>query len=147
MIGSIRTSRPSDPGDVAYPDGFRQWVHIRTGFSHRDSAGLKRLDGIHNIYANAAAMQGYASGHFPQGSVIAFEFINVTTTDGTNTPGARRFVDVMAKDTVRYASTGGWGYDEFRGDMRERNDGVRGACVRCHASQRERDYVFSEFKP
>ncbi|MEP6620066.1 MAG: cytochrome P460 family protein [bacterium] len=147
LVPLTGASHLEDAGDVAYPEGFRQWVHIRTGLSTKDSAGTKRLEGIHNIYANQAAMQGYLTGHFPQGAVIAFDFIEVDGGSGAEKLGGRRLVDVMAKDSTRYADTGGWGYDEFRGDTRERNGIVRASCAKCHATKQSRDYVFTDFKP
>jgi hypothetical protein len=57
--------------------------------------------------------------------------------------GARKVVDVMQKDSTRFAATGGWGFDEFRGDTRERTTAPIATCVQCHTRRRDNDYVFS----
>ncbi|MEO8620264.1 MAG: cytochrome P460 family protein [bacterium] len=127
--------------DVGYPEGYRRWVHVRTGLSR---TGGKEVTGMHHIYANDAAMKGYIAGKFPQGSVIVFDLIGLPTVDGTMNVGTRSVVDVMQKDSVRFAATGGWGYDEFRGDTRERT-GAISSCAKCHFNRSDHDYVFSAF--
>ena len=133
----------SEPGgfNLAYPEGYRGWIHIRTGLSRTDGGGP--VTGIHNIYANAVALQGYRTGVFPQGSVIVFDLINLQTVNGVQKVGTRRLVDVMEKDNGRFAATGGWGYDEFRGDTLERTGTPSGSCAQCHQSRSKHDYVFS----
>ena len=94
-------------------------------------------------------MEGYRSGRFPEGSILIYDFLKLeedASFAGVTHEGARRFTSVMVKDSKRYASTGGWGFEEFRGDSQ--TDRMIGAdaptkCYGCHASQKERDYVFS----
>src|SRR5262245_20063650 len=55
----------------------------------------------------------------------------------------------MVKDSKRYAATGGWGFEEFRGDSQtDRMIGADAAtkCYACHTSQKERDFVFSSYR-
>jgi Cytochrome P460 len=128
--------------DVAYPEGYRRWVHVRTGLSR--TGGGSAVTGMHHIYANGAAMKGYLTGKFPQGSVIVFDLISLPAVNGVMQVGTRSVVDVMQKDSTRFGSTGGWGYDEFRGDTRERT-GAIGSCAKCHNTRGDHDYVFSAF--
>jgi hypothetical protein len=60
--------------------------------------------------------------------------------------GKRKVVGVMQRDAKRFASTGGWGFEGFKGDTRERAVSDMRACFECHAPQKERGFVFSELR-
>ena len=137
---SAATRRAPEP--VAYPDGFRRWSHVHSALV---GPGGTR-PGLYHIYANDAAMRGYASGRFPEGSVIAFDLYDVTVENHVTKQAARKLVDVMVKDSTRFAESGGWGFAEFLGDERVRKEGVQKQCAQCHATRREQDWVFSKYK-
>ena len=61
--------------------------------------------------------------------------------------GQRRFLDVMLKDSHRYASTGGWGYEHFEpDDTTGRLSGSdQATCSTCHAKA-QTDHVFSRIR-
>ncbi|GIK85310.1 MAG: hypothetical protein BroJett026_07910 [Betaproteobacteria bacterium] len=134
---------------VPYPEGYRQWTHVKSmqilpGHPLYDAFG-----GVHHIYANAKAMQGYRDGRFPDGAVIVFDLRDARTEGSAVTAGARKVVGVMHRDAKRWADTGGWGFEGFKGDSRtERAVGAdaKTACFGCHAPQQARDYVFSAFE-
>jgi hypothetical protein len=134
-----------DP-DVPYPEGFRRWTHIKSSINTK--ANDPRA-GIHHIYANELALKGYETGKFADGSVIAFDLLAVSTENGTTKEGARKLVDVMRKDSQRYAATGGWGFEEFMGDSRTPvlKEKAVAACYTCHTSRKENDLVFSSLRP
>ena len=138
---------PKADEPVPYPEGFRKWTHIKTGLIGPNSPAFKTTGGFHHIYANGKAMQGYASGHFPQGSVFVFDVIDGVEADGSTSEGKRNHVDVMIKDSLRYPSTGGWGYEEFKGSSKTERmltETVRTACYNCHT--RQADHIFSELR-
>jgi hypothetical protein len=58
---------------VPYPEGYRQWVHISSAYVGPQSAGYEKNGGLHHIYANKEAMEGYRTGRFPDGSTIGKE--------------------------------------------------------------------------
>jgi hypothetical protein len=66
------------------------------------------------------------------------------------TEAKRRYIDVMYKDSARFAATNGWGYAEFKGDSRaERTVGPHNAlkeCHECHTKRAANDYVFSRYR-
>lgn len=133
----------ADP-EVPYPEGYRMWTHIKTGLTGPSNPSLS---GYHHIYANGKAMQGYVSGYFPEGSVLVFDVIEAKEQNGNTQEGNRKHIDVMVKDSLQYAATGGWGYEEFGGDShtnRILTTTVRTQCVNCHAKMS--DKVFSEFR-
>lgn len=129
---------------VPYPEGFRSWTHVKTGFS----APSGPRQGIHNIYANDKAMEGFRTGRFADGSVIAFDLLGTAAKDGVTSVTERRFVDVMHKDK-RFAKTGGWGFEEFRGDSHTDTtvgETAVASCFNCHSGQKDSGFVFSKFR-
>src|SRR6185369_5668699 len=78
--------------------------------------GFAANGGIHHIYANEKALEGYRTGRFPDGSALVADFLETRENTGITTEGARRRIDVMVKESKRYAATGGWGFEQFRGD-------------------------------
>jgi hypothetical protein len=143
MRASFATS-----SEVPYPDGFRRWAHIKSSLSAPKSDADQRA-GIHHIYANELALRGYETGHFPEGSVIVFDLLAVSTANGTTKETGRKLIDVMHKDSTRFGRTGGWGYEEFRGDTRVRvvRDRAPIDCFQCHTQRKDHDYVFSGLRP
>ena len=149
--GLALTALPCAAADpVPYPKGYRQWTHVKSMVIQPGHALYEAFGGIHHLYANAQAERGYArGGTFPEGSVIVFDLLEAKTADNTLTEGARKVVGVMHKDSRRYAATGGWGFEGFKGDSTgERAVGANAAqaCFGCHTAQKDRDYVFSAWR-
>jgi hypothetical protein len=125
------------------------WTHVRTVLIGPQSPAFESFGGLHHIYANEKAMEGYGAGRFPDGSVLVFELLETKENAGVTTEGPRKRVGVMVKETKRYAETGGWGFESFQGDSqteRRLNAEGRTACFKCHESQKDNDYVFSKLR-
>jgi hypothetical protein len=135
---------------VPYPEGYRNWKHVKSMVIEAGHPLFDAFGGIHHIYANAAAMRGYKAGAFPDGSVIVFDLLNATRTgDNAIVEGARKVVGVMRKDRKAYAATGGWGFEGFKGDSKtDRAVGAKAveACFKCHDGQKSKDFVFSAYR-
>lgn len=134
---------------VAYPEGYRQWTHVKSMVIQPGHPLHQAFGGIHHIYANAKALQGYRSnGAMPDGAVIVFDLLEAKPADHAIEEGTRKLVGVMVKDGSKWSPTGGWGFEGFKGDSKtERAAGAnaKSACYDCHAAQKARDYVFSTF--
>lgn len=133
--------------NIAYPEGYRNWVHIKTGLVTPENPNFKFSGGFHHIYANEIAMKGYMSGNFPEGSVLVFDVLDAITQNGNIQESTRNHVDVMVKDSLKFASTGGWGFEEFKGDSHTEKvltTAVKTTCANCHAKQS--NYVFSKWR-
>ncbi|HKZ74483.1 MAG TPA: cytochrome P460 family protein [Steroidobacteraceae bacterium] len=144
---AVPSAEPANP--VPYPEAYRQWTHVKTAIVGPGNPGFAKFGGVHHIYANEHAMRGYREGSFPDGSIIVFDLLEMQTKDDVISEGPRRHVDVMHKDTKRFAATGGWGFDEFRGGSRtERNVGDRAVpeCFECHAKRKDADFVYSAWR-
>ena len=139
----------ADGAAVPYPEGYRAWRHVKSMVIEPGHALYGAFGGIHHLYANDAAMQGYESGHFPDGAVIVFDLLEAVSADHAVTEGRRKVVGVMHRDTKKYAATGGWGFEGFAGDSRTERavgDKAATACFGCHAPQKDHEYVFSRYR-
>jgi len=133
---------------VAYPEGYRTWAHVKStmiGPSHKSFA---TMGGFQHIYANEAAMNGYRSRNFPEGSVIAFDWLEMTEKDGAFLEGPRRQLDVMVKDSKRFASTGGWGFQRFVKDSKTEHatSPTPQECFACHDRLKKDGLVLSTLR-
>lgn len=140
---------PALAADVAYPDGYRDWHHVKSMVIQPGHGLYEAFGGIHHLYANRKALEGYRTGKFPDGSVIVFDLLEAPVEGGAITEGKRKVVGVMARDARKFAATGGWGFEGFKGDSRtERAVGADAAkaCFACHAPQKDRGYVFSSLR-
>lgn len=129
--------------EVAYPEGFRRWVHVSSAYIGEGHPAFARYGGIHHIHANELAMEGYRTGIFPIGSVLTFDVHAVKTGPGTIDPTTRKLLDVMEK------RRDGWRFVEFEGDSKTKI-AVTGAqavkaCAACHTGA-PRDHVFSNLQ-
>ena len=139
----------ADAPPVAYPEGYRQWTHVKSMVIQTGHALYDAFGGIHHLYANPKAEAGYKSGKFADGSVIVFDLLEAKSADNTVQEGARKVVGVMLKNAAAYKETGGWGFEGFKGDSKtERAVGKNAAtaCYQCHTSQKDKDFVFSAYR-
>ncbi|MFA7593442.1 MAG: cytochrome P460 family protein [Thiohalobacteraceae bacterium] len=138
----------ADP-QVPYPEGYRDWHHVKSMVIEEGHPLYAAFGGIHHLYANDKALEGYRSEHFPDGSVIIFDLLEAVAADHAITEGQRKVVGVMHKDSKKFAATGGWGFEGFGGgDRSNRVVGANAAsaCFACHVPQKARDYTFSTLR-
>ena len=110
LISFAHSSLAADP-EVPYPEGYRAWHHVKSMVIEDGHPLFAAFGGIHHLYANAKAVQGYRSGSFPDGAVIVFDLLEAHAADNAITEGARKVVGVMHKDAKAYPTTGGWGFE------------------------------------
>jgi hypothetical protein len=134
---------------VPYPEGYRQWVHVSSAYVGPESAGYEKNGGLHHIYANREAMEGYRTGRFPDGSTIVVDFLERRESKGVVNEGPRRRLDVMFKDSKRRGESGGWAFEQFKGDSQTERlvtAEIAADCFACHTQRKEQDFVFSTFR-
>ncbi len=139
----------ADPAPVPYPEGYRDWAHVKSMVIEKGHPLFDAFGGIHHLYANKQALAGYRTGKFPAGSVIVFDLLEAKRADNTVQEGARKVLGVMRKDPQKWKETGGWGFEGFKGDSKtERAVGknAASACFQCHTSQKDKDFVFSTYR-
>jgi hypothetical protein len=131
-----------------YPTDFRNWAHVKTGFVDDQHPLFDAFGGIHHIYANASALQALrGKTEFTDGSMLVFDLITAAPFTGGIAEGERRRIDVMQRNTRKFSSTGGWGYGSFAGSSEQLVDqDVVEKCYGCHEGQKDKSYVFSEYR-
>ena len=138
----------ADSSRVDYPDGYRGWHHVKSMVINEGHPLFEAVGGIHSIYANPQALEGYRSGRqFPEGSVIVFDLFEAVDADNAIAEGPRKAVIVMEKGT-RFGDTDNWGYQVFdpgtgKGTLDEK---AAADCHGCHVQQQAADFVFSTYR-
>jgi hypothetical protein len=132
-----------------FPKEFRKWAHVKSVVVGPKSAAFATERGIHHIYANEKALQGYDTGRFPDGSVLVYDLLETKEVAGNTIEGPTRRIDVMTKQSERYRATGGWEFVSFPGGNQTSSKLTaerQAACFACHANRQDHDFVFSEFR-
>jgi len=143
----VSPSFADDRATVAYPDGFRTWSHVKSGVIGPQHKSFSSVGGIHHVYANKEAMAGYRTRQFPEGSVIVFEWLEWAEKDGAILEGPRRQVDVMVRDSQRFATTGGWGFQRFvKGTKELASEPTPQQCFACHDRLKKDGLVLSTYR-
>lgn len=131
---------------VDFPEGYREWNHVKTHLVGPNNPAYPKYAGYNHYYANDKALEGYRTNNFVNGSIIVVEVREARENKGDYAIGKRKFLDVMVKDSVRYASTGGWGFEEFVESDKKKgslNDDAKTFCYKCHDSRGVHDLVLS----
>lgn len=154
VAGETATPAP----DVPYPEGYRTWRHICSAVllpgpadapsRPRDEKNANPHGLIHHVYANDKALEGYRTGHFPEGAVLIADWFVLEPKGRQLVQGPRKSINVMVRD-ARYSTTGGWGFEDFDQDSRTTRNVATNAiqmCFQCHERAKNREYVFSEIR-
>ena len=75
LLASTATIALTDDSQVPYPEGYRDWHHVKSMVIEEGHPLYGAFGGIHHLYANDTAMEGYLKGAFPDGSVIVFDLL------------------------------------------------------------------------
>ena len=150
MAPSVSPLRGDDtsPTHIAYPTGYREWVHVKSGVIGPDFP-MESERGLHHVYANRTALSGFDSGAFDDGSILVYDLVSLTQNGPVGTEGPRRRIDVMVRDAKLYADSGGWGFGRFMADDHDHDiltPDIRKTCFQCHEKQKAHGFVFSEFR-
>lgn len=131
---------------VTIPPGYKQWQLIAP------AEEAAPLDELRAVVGNQTAIDAYQAGKlpFPDGTILAKrawkrkqspDFASATV------PGAATTVQVMVKDSKKYAATGGWGFGRFI-NGKPVDEAQHRTCFACHEARvKNRDYVFTRLAP
>ena len=131
---------------VRIPTGYRQWELIAPSYEAGDFNELR------SILGNATAITAYREGTlpFPDGAILvklAWKREPSLEFPGAFVPGHATTVQIMVKDSKRYASTGGWGFGRFI-DGKAVDRAQHETCFGCHqANVKDHDLVFTRLAP
>jgi len=144
----IASSGEKDKSLVKYPEGYRIWTHVKSMVIQKGHPMYDSFGGIHHIYANEEVLKALKDAPYPDGSVIVFDILEAKSKNNAIVEGSRKVVAVMQKDANKFADTGGWGFEGFKGDTKERVvTDPKNDCFHCHKSQILADFVFSKYRP
>jgi hypothetical protein len=149
LILALSNSGFAEGIDAPYPEGYRSWFHVKTMLIEPGHQLENPFQGIHHVYANSKAVKGLHTGTYSDGSVLVFDLLNYSEKDLTIQEGDRKLVGIMHKDSNKYSSTGGWGFEGFAGDSRTQrlvsDDGS--SCYGCHTAVESSAFVFTKYRP
>jgi hypothetical protein len=144
----------SVPNGMAFSEfrGFEAWQTVAV--SHATDLGL-----IEAIVGDPAMIAAYQTGlpavgrTFPDGvrmAKIHWKAKQSTEAPGATTiPGDLHDIDLMMKDSKRFADTGGWGYAQFNYDPATQTFSPLGTghdCgYACHTIVKAKDYMFTSY--
>jgi len=134
---------------IKIPPGYRDWKLISV--AHEEGS----LNDFRAILGNDEAIKAFREGNhpFPDGSIIARLAWKYVASEENNKAFGRSqsFVagppinlQLMVKDSGKYAATGGWGFAQFTNGKPD-NEAVHKTCAPCHA--KTRDLVFTHYAP
>ena len=129
---------------VTLPDGYRQWQLVAPAEEGEP------LNELRAVVGNATAIDAYRNGQlpFPDGAVLvklAWKRIQSSEFEPASVPGAATTVQVMVKDSRKYASTGGWGFGRFVNGVPV-DEAQHETCFACHEARVvAHDYVFTRY--
>lgn len=151
-----QTEAPSSPATtnpnaspiygVTIPDGYRKWQFIAP--AHETAP----LDELRVVLGNPAAIAAVEKNQlpFPDGTVLvklAWKHVQSKEFAPAYVPGKATTVQVMVKDSKKYAATGGWGFGRFI-DGKPVDIAQHQTCFACHqALVKNNDYVFTRLAP
>ncbi len=139
---------------VTIPAGYRDWKliavnHLVTG----------KLNQLRAQLGNDIAIKAFQEGKlpFPDGTIIAALHWNYVPSEANDKvlvsafPGAQSFVagpavnvQLMVKDSKKYAATGGWGFGDFK-DGKPGDEALHKTCFPCHQPANDHDFVFAHY--
>jgi hypothetical protein len=137
--------------DIELPPGYRDWRVV----SVAHEAG--NLNDLRAILGNDPAIKAYREGTlpFPDGTIIARLAWAYTPSEENNkvfgreqsfVAGAATNIQLMVKDSKKYAATGGWGFAQFT-DGKPAGEPLIKTCFNCHVPAKAHDYVFTRYAP
>ena len=150
---------------VKVPVGYRDWHlisigHLTGGSLDHSGGSLKQLRAQ---MGNDIAIKAFRdrTRPFPDGAIIvALHWDEVSSEDNnkvlaTGFPGAdlkssfagvAENIQVMVKDSKKYAASGGWGFADFR-NGKPGDTALHETCFACHSPAKDRDFVFTRYAP
>lgn len=144
--GAQEPSQASPIYGVTVPDGYRGWELIAPALEGDP------LNELRAVVGNAVALDAYSKGTlpFPDGSVLvklAWKRTQSAEFEPASVPGAATTVQVMVKDSKRFAASGGWGFGRFI-DGKPVDLAQHETCFACHEARvQNHDYVFTRYAP
>ncbi len=147
---AARTLFASTEDGPKMPADFQHWYLANSMLVTKEPNKTGLITGVHLIHVNSVGFDRLKRGGstpYPDGTVFIDDVRELSMDDGAYQEGARKFLTVMIKDSKKYASTGGWGFQAWPGGDPAKpivNDSPK-QCFGCHVPKKANDYVFSTY--
>ena len=153
VLNTSAASRADDEAapvfGIKIPPAYRDWKLISV--AHEEG----KLNDLRAVLGNDVAIQAYREGKLPlpDGAIIARLAWSYVPSEENNKAFGRQQsfvagpptnVQFMVKDSNKYASTGGWGFAQFKDGKPDLKADLN-TCFPCHAPIKARDYVFTQY--
>jgi hypothetical protein len=159
---SGRADEPTSPiYGVTIPSGYRDWKLIAVS---EIAAGDKSQ--LRAEFGNDIAIKAFKERTlpFPDGSiVIAQHWAKVSSPENDKVlatapmvagldspksfvPGSFINMQIMVKDSKKYAASGGWGFGDFK-NGKPGDEALTKTCFPCHEPAKAHDYVYTHYAP
>jgi cytochrome P460 len=134
------------------PPGYRDFRLISV--AHEEG----NLNSLGAVLGNDVAIKAYREGTlpYPNGTIIvALHYRHAPSEENDRifgraqsfVPGPPTNIQFMVKDSQKYAATGGWGFGHFSTDGKPGAETLMRTCFPCHAQEKARDLVFTQYAP
>ncbi len=115
------------------------------------------LNDLRGILGNDIAIKAYREEKlpFPDGTIIArlaWSYVpseennKVFGRDQSFVAGPPTNLQLMVKDSTKFAATGGWGFAQFK-DGKPADEATLKTCFPCHENIKAHDRVFTHYSP
>ena len=150
---------------VTIPAGYREWKLIAVSEIVAGDKGQLRAE-----FGNDIAIKAFKEGTlpFPDGAIIvaqhwtkesssendkvltmlpmASTYVAGADSPKSFVPGSFVNMQIMMKDSKKYAATGGWGFADFK-DGNPGDEALHKTCFPCHEPAKAHDYIYTHYAP
>jgi len=149
-VGALLAAQTSDA--LKIPADFKHWYLVHSTLITKDDNKFGLIAGLHLIYVNATGFDRLKRGgstSYPDGTMFTDDVRDFSVVDGSSylEGASRKAITLMVKDSKKYASTGGWGFQAWAGGDSTKpiaTDTVK-QCFNCHVPQKAQDFTFSKY--
>ena len=150
-VRALASGATDNDTGIQLPPGYRDWRLVSV--AHEEG----NLNDLRAILGNDPAIKAYRDGTlpFPDGTIIARLAWTHTPSEENNKvfgrdqsfiAGAATNIQLMVKDSKKYAETGGWGFAQFT-NGKPAGEAIIKTCFSCHVPAKAHDYVFTRYAP
>jgi Cytochrome P460 len=149
--GAVRSPQFSGGGLLLWPDHYREWIYLTSGFdmSYNPASSMGHV--FDNVFVNPEAYAAFvATGTWPDKSVLIIEVRSAESKGSINKSGnfqGSKMVglEVHVKDRAHFGDQ--WAFFEFHDDTPARMIPRSAECYSCHAAHAAVDTTFVQFYP
>jgi hypothetical protein len=139
-------------GEMKFPENYREWVYLTTGFdmSYSASSGMPDHHMFDNVFVNPEAYKVFvATGQWPDKTMLVLEVRGARGKGSINQHGNYQDeimgLEVHVKDDARFP--GKWAFFGFDGGRTGKMDPTTADCYSCHQDHAAVDTTFVQFYP